>query len=274
MAYRTFNGATPEEKRIALKQIGNILSVQVLAAGALSLPGLEIIKAGFLIASMLGIGGGWDEQEEKLRKLLDSAVGKGWGEMISSGILSRAIGIDVSQRMSLADMWLFGEPKGDSAESIQAYLFRQVVGAPGSLLLDARDGLALAVEDEWGKAAGKLIPIKFAADFAKAAHNYFESKYEEPEKRKVSGVGEAAVNVFGFRTGRQAELGRTIGANIKEKQDTQKEFKKLQKSFYNARTKGDQIKAIARNREWNETLSKAQWRLRLPVTPRELRTAQ
>ena len=276
MAYRTFNGATPEERRIALKQIGNILSVQVLAAGALSLPGLEIIKAGFLIASMLGIGGGWDEQEEKLRKLLDSAVGKGWGEMISSGLLSRAFGngVDLSQRMSLADMWLFGEPKGDSSESIQAYLFKQVVGAPGSLLLDARDGFAMALEGEFGKAAGKLIPIKFAADFAKAAHNYSESKYEEPEKRKVSGLGEAAFNVFGFRTGRQAELGRAVGASIKEKQDTQKEFKKLQKSFYNARTKGDQIKAIARNREWNETLSKAQWRLRLPVTPRELRTAQ
>jgi len=274
MAYRAFNGATPEEKRIALKQIGNILGVQVLMAGALSLPGLEIIKAGFLIASMLGIGGGWDEVEEKLRKSLDESIGKGWGEMISSGILSRAIGIDVSQRMSLADMWLFGEPKGDTAESIQAYLFRQVVGAPGSLLLDARDGFATALEGEWGKAAGKLIPIKFAADFAKAAHGSSESEYEKPEKKKVSGPGEFALNVFGFRSGRQAELGRTTGANIREKQDKQKEFKKLQKAFYNARTKGDQIKAIARNREWNDSLSRSEWRLRLPVTPRELRTAQ
>lgn len=274
MAYRAFNGATPEEKRVALKQIGNILVVQMLAAGALGLPGLEIIKAGFLIASMLGIGGGWDEVEEKLRKLLDDSIGKGWGEMISSGILSRAIGIDVSQRMSLADMWLFGEPKGDTAESIQAYLFRQVVGAPGSLLLDARDGFATALEGEWGKAAGKLIPIKFAADFAKAAHGSSESEYEKPEKKKVSGPGEFALNVFGFRTGRQAELGRTTGANIREKQDKQKEFKKLQKAFYNARTKGDQIKAIARNREWNDSLSRSEWRLRLPVKPRELRTAQ
>ena len=274
MAYRAFNGATPEEKRIALKQIGNILAVQMLMAGALGLPGLEIIKAGFLLASFAGVGGGWDEVEEKLRKLLDDSVGKGWGEMISSGILSRAIGIDVSQRMSLADMWLFGEPKGDTSESIEAYLFRQVVGAPGSLLLDARNGLVLAVEGEWGKAAGKLIPIKFAADFAKAAHNSSESEYEKADKKKVSGPGEFALNVFGFRSGRQAELGRTTGADIKEKRDTQKEFKKLQKAFYGARTKGDQIKAIARNREWNDSLSKAQWRLRLPVTPRELRTAQ
>jgi hypothetical protein len=274
MAYRTFNGATPEERRIALKQIGNILSVQMLAAGALGLPGLEIIKAGFLLASFAGIGGGWDEVEEKLRKLLDDSTNKTFGELVSSGILSRAIGIDVSQRMSLADMWLFGEPKGDTAESIQAYLFRQVVGAPGSLLLDARDGFALAVEGEWGKAAGKLIPIKFAADFAKAAHNSSESEYEKADKKKVSGPGEFALNVFGFRSGRQAELGRTKGADIKKSQERQKEYKKLNDAYYKARTKGDQMKAIARNREWNASLPDGQFKLKLPTKPRELRTAQ
>lgn len=276
MAYRAFNGATPEEKRIALKQIGNILAVQMLMAGALGLPGIEIIKAGFLLASFAGIGGGWDEVEEKLRKLLDDSIGKGWGEMISSGILSRAIGIDVSQRMSLADMWLFGEPKGDTSESIEAYLFRQVVGAPGSLLLDARNGFVLAVEGEWGKAAGKLIPIKFAADFAKAAHGSSESEYEKPEKKKVSGPGEFALNVFGFRSGRQAEVSRRTGANIREFKDKEKESKQLLKAFRNARTKGDQIKAIAKNIEFNATLTTPSERRRfaLPTKPRELRTAQ
>jgi len=244
-------------------------------AGALSLPGLEIIKAGFLIASMLGIGGGWDEQEEKLRKMLDASVGKTWGELISSGILSRAIGIDLSQRMSLADMWLFGEPKGDSAESIQAYLFRQAVGAPGSLLLDWRDAIDSLVKGEPEKAAGKIIPIKFASDFAKAAVGYQQGKTEPKEERKkVSGLGEAAANVFGFRTGRQAEAGRQVGVSIREREAKQKEFKKLQQQFYRARTKGEQIKAIAKNREWNDSLSPNEWRLRLPVKPRKLETAQ
>jgi hypothetical protein len=274
MAYRTFNGATPEEKRIALKQFGNILGVQVLMAGALSLPGLEIIKAGFLVASMFGIGGGWDEQEDKLRKLLDDSVGKTWGELISSGILSRAVGIDLSQRMSLADMWLFGEPKNDTAESMQAYLFRQAVGAPGGYVLDVVEAGKLAQDGDWWKAAGKLVPAKFAGDFAKAVHNYGEAKYEEPERRKVSGLGEAAVNVFGFRTGRQAELGRETGVAIRERQDKQKEFQKLMKQYRTARTKGDMAKAIAKNREWNANLSRGEFRMKLPVKPRELRAPQ
>jgi hypothetical protein len=54
----------------------------------------------------------------------------------------------------------------------------------------------------------------------------------------------------------------------------QKEFKKLQREYYRARTKGELVKAIAKNREWNETLDKSQWRLRLPVKQRDLRIAQ
>jgi hypothetical protein len=275
MMYRAFNGATPEEKKIALKQLGNIVGVQILMAGALSLPGLEIIKAAFLITSLFGLTGGWDDQEDKFRKLLDASVGKKWSELISSGILSRAIGIDLSQRMSLADMWLFGEPKGDTSENWQAYLFRQLTGAPGGYVIDAIEAGRLFVEEgEYLKGMGKILPAKFAADFAKAAHNYREGKYEEEKRRSVSGVGEAALNVFGFRSGRQAEVGRERGVAIRERQDMQKEFKKLQREYYRARTKGELVKAIAKNREWNETLDKSQWRLRLPVKQRDLRVAQ
>ena len=276
MVYRSFNGATPEEKRMALKQITNIFAVQILVAGAFSLPGLEIFKVAFLVASALGLGGGWEEFENELRGVLDASVGKTLGEMISSGLLSRAFGngVDLSQRMSLADMWLFGEPKGDSSESMQAYMFRQAVGAPGGYLLDVRDAAVLASEGEFAKAFGKFIPVKFIADFTKAAYGYGEAKYEVPEKRAVSGAGELAFNALGFRTGRQAELGRERGIAIRERQDKQKEFKKLQKQYYSARTKGDMAKAIAKNREWNGGLSKNEFRMRLPVKPRELRVPQ
>jgi hypothetical protein len=280
MAYRAFKGATPEERMVALKQLGYILGVQVLVAGALSLPGLEIIKAGFLIASMLGVGGGWDEVEEKLRKALDEAVGKPFGQMISSGVLTRlgGYGIDVSQRMSLADMWLFGEPKSDTSEGTQAYLFRQTVGAPGGYVMDVIEGLRLMVhEGEYAKGFGKVLPAKFAADTAKALHGKSESAYErDADKKTVSGYGEVAANVFGFKTARQAEVSRRTGVNIRERKDMEKEQKKLANAYFNARTKGDQMKAIARNIEFNATLETPaqKRRFQLPTKPRELRTAQ
>jgi hypothetical protein len=280
MAYRAFKGATPEERKVALSQLGYILGVQIAVAGALSLPGLEIIKAGFLLASFLGIGGGWDEVEEKLRKALDETVGKPFGQMISSGILTRlgGYGIDVSQRMSLADMWLFGEPKSDTSEGMQAYLFRQVAGAPGGYLLDVVEGFRLMVhEGEVAKGLGRILPAKFAADTAKALHGKSESAYEkDAEKKTVSGYGEIAANIFGFKTARQAEVSRRTGANIREFKDKEKESKQLLKAFRNARTKGDQIKAIAKNIEFNATLTTPSERRRfaLPTKPRELRTAQ
>jgi hypothetical protein len=276
MVYRSFKGATPEEKSMARKQIANILAVQILVAGAFSLPGLEIFKVAFLLASFFGLGSGWEDFENELREILDASVGKTLGEMISSGLLSRAFGngVDLSQRMSLADMWLFGEPKGDSSESMQAYMFRQAVGAPGGYLLDVRDAAVLASEGEFAKAFGKFIPVKFIADFTKAAYGYSEAKYEVPEKRAVSGAGELAFNALGFRTGRQAELNRERGIAIRERQDKQKEFKKLQTQYFKARTKGDMAKAIAKNREWNASLSKGEFRMKLPVKPRELRVPQ
>lgn len=280
MAYRAFKGATPEERMVALKQLGYILGVQVLVAGALSLPGLEIIKAGFLIASMLGVGGGWDEVEEKLRKALDEAVGKPFGQMISSGVLTRlgGYGIDVSQRMSLADMWLFGEPKSDTSEGTQAYLFRQTVGAPGGYVMDVIEGLRLMVhEGEYAKGLGKVLPAKFAADTAKALHGKSESAYErDADKKTVSGYGEVAANIFGFKTARQAEVSRRTGSSIRDRKDMEKEQKKLANAYFNARTKGDQMKAIARNIEFNATLETPAQKRRfaLPIKPRELRTAQ
>jgi len=277
MTYRAFNGATRKEKMIAIKQISNILGMQILMAGALSLPGLEIIKAGFLLASVLGLSGGWDDQEDKLRALLEASTNKKWSELISSGLLSRAIGIDLSQRMSLADMWLFGEPKGDTSENWQAYLFRQAAGAPGGYVIDAFEAGRLFIEEqEYLKGLGKLLPAKFAADFAKAAHNYSERKYEEENRRNVSGVGEAALNVFGFRSGRQAELGRERGVAIRENQDLQKQSKRLQREYYRARTKGELAVAIAKNREFNDNLqTKSQKRrFAVPTKPRDLRVLQ
>jgi hypothetical protein len=229
---------------------------------------------------MLGVGGGWDEVEEKLRKALDEAVGKPFGQMISSGVLTRlgGYGIDVSQRMSLADMWLFGEPKSDTSEGTQAYLFRQTVGAPGGYVMDVIEGLRLMVhEGEYAKGFGKVLPAKFAADTAKALHGKSESAYErDADKKTVSGYGEVAANVFGFKTARQAEVSRRTGVNIRERKDMEKEQKRLANAYFNARTKGDQMKAIARNIEFNATLETPaqKRRFQLPTKPRELRTAQ
>jgi hypothetical protein len=262
LAKRTMNSdLSVEERKIAGKQLLNFVIVQIAMAGALSLPGLELVKAGFLIASVFGLGGGWDDQEEKLRKLVDQTFGRPLGQMITNGVFTRlgGYGIDVSQRMSLSDMWLFGEPRKNDSESQQAYLFRLMAGSSGSFLLGVADGVKDIGNGEIEKGLGKVLPVKFAADTAKAVGAYNKDRTGE------IGLGTVAVNAFGVKTAAQAEKSRDIADAMRRKDERESKRKALSKAFYEARTPGERAKAVAKNREWNAQLSKSEWRLRLPT---------
>jgi hypothetical protein len=166
MVRRAFHGASPEEKRVAWKQIGGTLMVQMVMAGAVGLPGVELLKAGVMVASLLGVGDGWDDYERKARRLLDQNLGKSWGEKIMNGF-SRALGVDLSSRLSLADMMLFSEPKSNKREDVLAYLAGLAIGAPGGMAMDWLDAIHLAGDGEFVKALTKMIPAKIVDDTLK-----------------------------------------------------------------------------------------------------------
>lgn len=253
MTQRAFAGATKEERNIARKQLANIVATQILVAGALSLPGIELVKASFMVAAALGFGGGWDDQEERLRKLADEMFGQNIGQLITRGVVTRALNIDVSQRMSMSDMWIFGEPKRETAESVESYLLRQVAGSAGSLALDGMQGIRDLAGGDWAKGLEKLVPIKTLSDLVKAANRYSEGK---------TTAYEVGLNAFGFKSGRQAEASRDTGNKIRARSDIESRRKKLEKAYLGARTKGEQIKIKAQIVEHNKTAP-----LRLKVFP-------
>lgn len=236
MMYRAFKDADPEERKIAIKQLANIVAVQIAMAGALSLPGLELVKIPVMVAGMLGIGGGWDDVEERLKKLAEQTFGKHFGRMITSGVITRALGdygIDVSQRMSLADLWLFGEPRKNDAESTQAYMFRLATGAPGSLVLDYMQATRDLAGGQWAKALDKVFPVKFLSDTTKAIHRYSDRKETEYE------VG---LNAFGFRSARQAEQGREIGSRMRSQQGLEERYRRLSREYIEAASAGERVR--------------------------------
>jgi len=205
-AHQAFKGATVEEKRVARKQLANVVATQIVVVGALGLPGLELIKAGFMIGAALGFSDGWGDQEERLRQLAEDAIGKTWGELVTSGVLSRAVGVDVSKRLSFADLWLaFGEPQWNEGslrrerESIQSWVFNWGAGATGSTVLAMWEGWRLAMDGDYAKAAEKMFPVKAGTNLIKAVNRY--SKGE-------ASTGEAVRNAIGFRTPKQADESR------------------------------------------------------------------
>lgn len=249
--YKTFNGATKKEKQQAFKLLMNIVGVQVAMAGAMGLPGIELIKAGFMIAAMLGLGGGWDDAERCLRQISDDAFGKKTSELIHKGVLSRAIGVDLSSRVGLSDMWLFGEPKMYDRQGTLAYFGQLLMGAPGGLILDWSEGLKAAGSGDFAKSFELMMPVKFIADTASATRGRFD-----PNSKAVLSTGDAVLKSIGFRTAAAVERGFEKGKTIQVSKDMNAKARELEKDYLQATTAGERVKIKARilthNREMNE----------------------
>jgi hypothetical protein len=231
------------DKKIARKQLFHYFATQVMVAGSLSVPGIELIKAISMVGAALGLGGGWEDEERRLREIHEAALGKYWGELVSRGVVSRALGVDVSQRMSLADLWLYGEPKKYDAQGLNAYAWQQVAGAPGSMVLgDWFEGARSAAEGEWTKAGEKMLPLKVVADSMQA--------YRKQDEMTVA---DQALKVAGFRSARLANESEQIGKRKSEKEDKETTRKRLEKAYESAKTPGERVAAVSKINDFNKS---------------------
>lgn len=238
MAGRAFGPNTPRKERMeAFRQLMGIVGVQVAMAGALSLPGLELVKGAALIAAALGVGDGWDEWERKLRRLADDSFGKPWGELVTRGVISRAVGIDLSSRLSLADMWTFGEPNSGDRKDTLAYVGQMLAGAPGGMLLDWVDGIKDAGNGDYAKAFERMVPNKLIADITKGMRGRLD-----PQAKTPMTADEAVVQAIGFRPSRVSEKGEELGARIALQKKTEAAKKQLQDRYLTASSKGELLK--------------------------------
>jgi hypothetical protein len=254
MTKRAIKDASPAERAVAQRQLAHLFAVQITMAGAMSLPGLELLKVAALVGSVFG-GGGWDDWERWLRKHAEYVMGLKPAEVLLKG-MPRALGIDLSSRLSLADMFLFGEPRNDTREGMMAYAAGLLVGAPGSLVFDwfeagklASSGVSnmietgnLAGNGEFLKAFEKAFPVKVIADAAKAFRQYDDGR---------TNLAEAALQTFGIRPASVARSSDDISEN-KSKQAAAKALRtKLESQYLGASGPVERAKAVARIREYN-----------------------
>lgn len=268
MLYRAFKDASPEERAVARKQLAHVIGVQILAAGALGIPGMEVIKLGVMAAAALGIGGGYDDFEREVREAaVNMGLGKYWGELLTKGVLPRAVGLDLSSRLGADSLLTFGEPKKYDETNVGAYLTNIFVGAPGSLIVDqfkAARGFADAVRTGDSSQAWKsaeLLPMpKFISDLAKASRKAIEGQTSSKSGRQTEepiGLGTAAINAFGLRTADQAEKGAAKGAQIAEgerRREVTGSMTKLKNQFAEAKNEGERVRILARLKQLNSTL--------------------
>lgn len=249
MVQRGFGPSTPRAERVvALKQMANVIGVQVAMAGVLGLPGIELLKIGVMVAGALGLtDDDWGDEERRARKLADEVVGKEWGDLITRGVISRFAGVDLSTRMGLNDMWTFGEPKDSSRDSQMAYIGSLTIGAPGSLAADWVGAIKDIGNGDVAKGVTNLIPVKFMSDFGKAVRGRMDPDVSQPMTR-----ADAVMQAVGFRSRRLAEEGEQTGQKVSASQDREAERKRLQDAYLKARTRGEQTKLKAEIKAHND----------------------
>ncbi len=248
MTKRAFKGATIEERKAGRRALANVVIVQIAAAGALSLPGLELIKVFGLVAGVLGVGGGYDDIERWLRNKAKEIMGEKKAEAMLRG-LPRLLGIDLSSRLSLADMFLFGEPKTLDQEGYQAYLWRLVSGAPASYVADLISATNDVGKGDYAKAVEKFIPVKVIADTLKAAREYRTGDYGATNPQALARAGSQAV---GIRPAVSARKSEGIGDSMAARKDKEDERKVLERKYMNA-TPGERVKLVREIKKYNES---------------------
>lgn len=248
MTYRTFKGSTPAEKKVAFKQLVNLIAVNAVTTGALGLPGMEAVKAVVLIASALGLSEGVEDEEERIRDLLRESVGKDWEELITRGALSKATGVDFSSRMSWQDMITGFAPGGGSRADMMEYVGTTILGAPGAMPFDWLDGINKLHEGDIAGFLTRTVPIKLFSDTVKAMDGAEAGKLTK---------GEALLQATGFRSLRQAVISDEIGARIRE-QTKGSPNRKLYADYYGAITKEQIAEATRAIQEHNRKLPKGE----------------
>jgi hypothetical protein len=254
MVDQKFNGASLEERQIAGKQLGNLLAVQAMTAGVFSLPGTEIIKTAIMLGAVLGLTDGWEDWVEWLRGLMEESVGKDMAQVFSKGLVSKAVGVDLSSRMSWADLITGFPPSGSDEKSTMEWFGRTLLGAPGTMPIDMAMGAKQFVEgalndspkDMW-KGISRVIPVKVISDVAKAA---------EGVRSESMTPGDAIKQVIGFKSLAKSDEADATGASIRANTAEKKAESKLISNYLNAKSRGDVVRATAAIRQHNRKLGK------------------
>lgn len=203
--------------REAQKQFAGIMFTHMVAAGALGLP-LEPIKGALMVSNVLGLTDfTYQDFEENAREVATKVFGKAGGEALMRGA-PRLIGVDVSSRMSLADLITFGSPQSAKSEDLKTWLFDTMAGAPAGLIFQQIEAAQSLAAGDVRAAAEKAIPLKAARDINQAITRSLAPQTNKFGKETVSNysAGEAALRAIGFKPAREAEtqeMRRAVGSN-------------------------------------------------------------
>lgn len=232
MMFKTFQeatkGNTPEERKAAWKQLGGIVGMSALMAGAQGIPmygALSLLYAMFC-----------DDDDEDF----DTVTRKHLGEFLYKGPIEYATNLAIAGRITLNDLIVRDTKGGSSAGTFSQQLF-QALGGPVVGVADRIErGFSKMNEGHTMRAMEDLLPSAIANVFKgiRYANEGTTTLRGDPITGDVSAYNVAA-QMFGFAPAdytRQLEINATekgIDKNLSEKST------KLKQRYYMAKRNGD-----------------------------------
>jgi len=207
-AYQALKGESPEVRSIARRQLVATFGVTWAMAGALGLPGLGTVAG--LIGMMVGAMDDDDEPYDwkvEFRNLMADTFGKEAGEVLSHGIPRALVPWDISNRVSLGDLWFRDSGReGQSPREAFATDAANILGPTAGTVLGLYTAADHMARGNWSKAAESVVP-KFLRDPLKAIREGSDgvTSYNGEPLMDLTGA-EVTGRLLGFAPARASEM--------------------------------------------------------------------
>lgn len=260
---RSFNGATPEERRYARVHIVTSTLMMVALGGFVGNPLWEPFRLLLYLMNMFGFDedpllglptGDWNAAKTQGEKWLAGLVGGQLAEDLVYGA-TRELGIDLSGRIAQDSLLFFKQPTDMTQDEWYTVLGRTVGGAPAQTVLDAGSAIAGLTDPNvgWNKEISKLPIPKVIKDMFKA-YDLMENgpatttgvKTGEP-----AGLPAAILQSLGLRSRAQARpFEQGSAAQHKIEQDIDAKRTGVMQTIINSGYGADSARRV---RDWNRS---------------------
>jgi hypothetical protein len=173
-AHQMFKGASPRARKEARYQLTGIIAMQALFGGLTAIVGYNTVT--WMVDMLSALWGNDDDDpfdtDANVRAWILELLGPNWGDQLIHGTVGHYLGIDISSRIGMPDLW-FRSPNQDfkTAEEGWNYYLTQSLGAVPSLGNNVARGYDYLTSGDLGKAFGVAAPSA-AANLWKAYSEY------------------------------------------------------------------------------------------------------
>lgn len=220
----TITGETRQAKWEAAKTVAGMMVASTLFSGVYGAIGLEPVR---LIAYAYHKlfdeeGEVWDMKNAVHHWLVDT-LGAGVGNALARGPIASALGVDVQDRMGLANLFFFNPPDLMTTDkTVWSTFLMDELGPLFQMVVDGVSGATGHIQNgEYAQAIASLVPIKVVKDGLKALQLASTGKTNiRGAVQTEPSVGDAAKQLFGLKPENVA--------NAQEKAGVMSEYSKAQ----------------------------------------------